>query len=133
MRGLRTLDYNDFVDFVGAQPCQYRERLYASLRASLSEIARRYWDPQPEAIRKGVIHHGKFEKYFACFRQLILPPAHLHTRCGIFSRFPASTSSKPFTMESGTAAAGVGFSRYPLADSCSATSDATRHTLTMSS
>jgi len=76
MRSIQTLDYDDFVGFVGAQPCRYRERLYALLRASLTENSRRYWDLKPEAIRQGIIHCGKFEKYFAFFRKYILPLVH---------------------------------------------------------
>ena len=76
MHGLRTLDYDDFISFVGARPCQHRNRLFMFLRPSLSEEARRYWDMHPEVIGQGLIHCGKLEKYFAHFRRIILPLAH---------------------------------------------------------
>ncbi|MBI4527123.1 MAG: DUF3419 family protein [Deltaproteobacteria bacterium] len=76
MRAIQKLDYCDFISFVGARPCPARNRLYRFLRSSLSESARRYWDGHAEAILKGVIHCGKFEKYFALFRTIILPLVH---------------------------------------------------------
>lgn len=76
MRAIETLEYDDFVDFVGARPCKARHRLYASVRPSLTSNARAYWDTQTSAIQKGVIHCGTFERYFHCFRQVVLPLIH---------------------------------------------------------
>jgi S-adenosylmethionine-diacylglycerol 3-amino-3-carboxypropyl transferase len=76
MCGLQTLDYHDFVGFIGAIPCLRRNQLYLFLRPSLSDGARRYWDAYQEAIQGGIIHCGKFEKYFAHFRRFILPLVH---------------------------------------------------------
>lgn len=70
---LRTLDYDDFVAFLGAVPCTYRSRLYNTVRTHLSPQAASYWDSCRACISAGVIHRGKFERYLAMFRRFILP------------------------------------------------------------
>lgn len=76
MCAIQTLEYDDFVAFVGARPCKARQELYAYVRPSLTSKARSYWDTQTSAIRRGVIHCGKFERYFRRFRQMVLPLIH---------------------------------------------------------
>jgi S-adenosylmethionine-diacylglycerol 3-amino-3-carboxypropyl transferase len=76
MRAIQELSYDEFIRFVGARSCRNRESLYASIRPSLSHEAREYWDERPQALRKGIIHCGKFERYFAIFRRFVLPLIH---------------------------------------------------------
>jgi S-adenosylmethionine-diacylglycerol 3-amino-3-carboxypropyl transferase len=47
----------------------YRQRV----RPSLAAAAARYWDAHPRDIERGVIHAGRFERYLAVFRTLVLP------------------------------------------------------------
>lgn len=53
-----------------------RAAVYRRLAPDLSETARAFWDGQAEAIRRGVVHGGKFERYFQLFRRRILPWVH---------------------------------------------------------
>lgn len=53
-----------------------RAQTYARLRTQLSLTARAFWDAHPEAITHGIIHAGKFERYFHAFRRWILPLVH---------------------------------------------------------
>jgi S-adenosylmethionine-diacylglycerol 3-amino-3-carboxypropyl transferase len=76
MRAIQEFDFDDFIGFIGARPCQKRRHLYASLRAQLGAEARDYWDMRKEEIEKGVIHSGRFERYFSIFRQMVLPLIH---------------------------------------------------------
>lgn len=76
MRAIQRLNYDDFVGFIGARPCQNRLQLYSYLRPSLSDQARGYWDTQTKNLHKGIIHCGKFENYFSVFRQFVLPFIH---------------------------------------------------------
>ena len=76
IRAVQTLDYDDFVGFVGARPCPERQRLYSRFRSSLSDEARGYWDQRPEVLARGIIHSGKFERYFRIFREYVLPLIH---------------------------------------------------------
>lgn len=60
--------------FLGARPSDERVETYRRrLRAELSSDARRYWDAHLDAIRAGVIHAGRFERYLALFRRIVLP------------------------------------------------------------
>ena len=76
IQAIQTLDYEDFVAFLGARPCRDRRRLYGLLRFSLSDQARGYWDLHTEEVDRGIIHCGKFERYFSIFRQHVLPLLH---------------------------------------------------------
>lgn len=77
-RAIEQLAYAECMRFVGAQEGdenagEQRARIYAQLRTSLSGFARAYWDRRPADIARGVIHCGKFERYFALFRRRFLP------------------------------------------------------------
>ena len=74
------LEYEDFLCFLGFRPCGHRLRLLRQLHPALSETDFQYWQAQPERIERGVIFTGKFERYFAGFRQWILPLIHSHDR-----------------------------------------------------
>jgi S-adenosylmethionine-diacylglycerol 3-amino-3-carboxypropyl transferase len=69
-------DYDDFVAFIGAAPCANRITLYRQLRGGLDSPDRDYWDHRAELLNKGVIHCGRFERYFAQFRRWVLPLVH---------------------------------------------------------
>lgn len=69
-------DYEDFVAFIGAAPCTNRMSLYRQLREGLDSQDRAYWDQHTEMLNMGVIHGGKFERYFAHFRRHVLPLVH---------------------------------------------------------
>jgi S-adenosylmethionine-diacylglycerol 3-amino-3-carboxypropyl transferase len=76
IRAVEHLDYEEFVAFVGARPSGERLETYGKLRPSLSGVARDYWEGHPDALAGGIIHCGKFERYFGLFRRRILPLIH---------------------------------------------------------
>ncbi|HWP59595.1 MAG TPA: DUF3419 family protein [Candidatus Acidoferrales bacterium] len=76
IRALQTLNYEDFVAFLGARPSARRSELYALVRPALSEEARSYWDARRKELLRGVIHCGKLESYFKIFRRCALPLIH---------------------------------------------------------
>ena len=71
----KTLEYAELIAFLGLIECPDRVATYRLLRRSLSSNARAFWDGRTHLIENGVIHHGKFERYFELFRQL-LPLIH---------------------------------------------------------
>ncbi len=73
---IEKLSHKEFTGFLGASNSSSRLSLYSQLRPSLSRRARAYWDKNPAAIKKGLIHCGKFEKYFRLFRCALLPLIH---------------------------------------------------------
>jgi len=70
------LSYDEFIAFIGVSRCRNRKKIFSGLRPFLSRAARAYWDGSLAAIRRGVIHCGKFENYFRIFRRFILPLIH---------------------------------------------------------
>jgi S-adenosylmethionine-diacylglycerol 3-amino-3-carboxypropyl transferase len=76
VRAVEHLGYEEFAGFVGARPSGERLRTYGKLRSFLNEAAREYWDGNPGALAGGIIHCGKFERYFGLFRRRVLPLIH---------------------------------------------------------
>ncbi len=76
MLAIRYLDDQDLLAFLGFRPSEKRLAVYQSLRSALSEQAKAFWDSQPNAIKDGIIHSGKFERYFKVFRGYVLPFIH---------------------------------------------------------
>ena len=71
---LRRLDYGTFLEFLGFRPSTRRLDIYSGqIRPFVGE---NYYDGHPELIQEGVIHTGKFERYFQLFRKRLLPLVH---------------------------------------------------------
>jgi S-adenosylmethionine-diacylglycerol 3-amino-3-carboxypropyl transferase len=75
-KAIEQFSHPEFTCFLGARNGSNRLKLYGLLRPSLSRGARAYWDENLAAVKKGVIHCGKFEKYFWLFRRFLLPLIH---------------------------------------------------------
>lgn len=69
-------DHTRFLRFLGFENADDRLENYALLREKISAEARNWFDKRPEIIEAGIITQGKFEKYFACFRERLLPLIH---------------------------------------------------------
>ena len=68
------LDHDGLLRFLGARDANDRLDTYGSAVAPLlSPPARRFWDARPDAVARGVIHEGRFERYLALFRRFVLP------------------------------------------------------------
>lgn len=80
MAGFRELDRPELLAFLGVTPCRRRLETYRSLRPLLSPGAAAFWDRHPGAIRQGILHAGKFERYLRAFRRWLLPLAHSERR-----------------------------------------------------
>jgi S-adenosylmethionine-diacylglycerol 3-amino-3-carboxypropyl transferase len=75
-----TLDHSEFLQLLGSRPSAEREKFYRACREKLPADARAFWDSMPEAVANGIGSAGKFERYFALFRNWILPLAHSRRR-----------------------------------------------------
>lgn len=74
----KTLEYETMLAFLGfsATGKDSRADVYGLLRNSLPERSRGFWNAHPDLIQRGVIHTGKFERYFSVFRRKVLPFVH---------------------------------------------------------
>ncbi|MBK9239281.1 MAG: DUF3419 family protein [Acidobacteria bacterium] len=71
MRAFEVLDHNGLLEFLGVRESGGRATVYRELRTGLSQGCRDLWDSAPNAIRDGVIHCGRFERYMRWFRHLL--------------------------------------------------------------
>ncbi|MGR8942292.1 MAG: DUF3419 family protein [Gammaproteobacteria bacterium] len=83
------LEYQDCLAFLGVDFHPDRLPVYRQLRGELNAQARAFWDSHPESIKEGIVHAGKFERYFQCFRRWILPCIHSQKRvAALLSKCP---------------------------------------------
>ena len=75
-----SLSYEEMLEFMGVMKSDKRVEIYDRIRENLDKKVKEYWDFNKEAIEKGIIHTGKFEKFFKIFREKILPFVHSKKR-----------------------------------------------------
>jgi S-adenosylmethionine-diacylglycerol 3-amino-3-carboxypropyl transferase len=71
-----TLDHSEFLELMGSRPSSRRLEIYRQCREEMSAAARGFWDTNPDGVADGIGSAGKFERYFASFRKVVLPLAH---------------------------------------------------------
>jgi S-adenosylmethionine-diacylglycerol 3-amino-3-carboxypropyl transferase len=76
----RELDHDGLLELIGSHASRRRETLYRHCRPLLSADARAFWDAHQESIAGGIGSAGKFERYFATFRNRVLPWVHSRAR-----------------------------------------------------
>jgi S-adenosylmethionine-diacylglycerol 3-amino-3-carboxypropyl transferase len=69
----RAMERSALLGFLGVSEDADRLATYAALRPALPPYARRFWDAHPAAVAAGIIHAGRFERYFRLFRRRVLP------------------------------------------------------------
>ena len=74
--GYKYLDYQECMEFIGVFNCNNRIKIYQKIVDKLSKGTRTYLESNLEMVEKGIIHMGKFEKYFHLFGKKILPFIH---------------------------------------------------------
>lgn len=76
----RALNHGELLELIGSRPSPRREALYARCRSALSNDTRTFWDGRSDAVAGGIGSAGKFERYFALFRNRVLPLVHSRRR-----------------------------------------------------
>ncbi len=93
----RTLEYEEFIAFLGFTETSERLALYSKVREALSDEACTFWDQRKTELESGIIHAGKFERYFQRFRTKILPLVHTRKRVnGLFAEKTAAEQKQFF-------------------------------------
>jgi len=72
----RNLKHAEFLELLGQNPSQQRVGLFQRCRHDLSVSTCRFWDEQPDLIKRGIAYAGKFERYLILFRRFLLPLVH---------------------------------------------------------
>jgi S-adenosylmethionine-diacylglycerol 3-amino-3-carboxypropyl transferase len=72
----RELSHPELLELIGSRPSARRGELYRRCRPLLGNGARAFWDAHPAEVAGGIGAAGKFERYFALFREKILPLVH---------------------------------------------------------
>lgn len=78
----RELSHPELLELIGSRPSTRRNALYRRCRPLLSSECRDFWDAHPAEVEAGVGGAGKFERYFALFRERILPLVHSRATTG---------------------------------------------------
>lgn len=74
---IRRLGQAECASFLGfRKPESDRRAVYEQLEKDLAPRSREVWRERLDDIADGIAHHGKFESYFALFRQRVLPLIH---------------------------------------------------------
>jgi len=76
IRAIEHLGYDELLEFVGIRTSLDRKRTYSILRPFLTEAACGFWDKRAALIRDGLIHIGKYERFFRAMRRYVLPLIH---------------------------------------------------------
>jgi S-adenosylmethionine-diacylglycerol 3-amino-3-carboxypropyl transferase len=99
---IQKLHYTTFLWFLGYRNSgnesdrNYRVDQYKVLREHCTARTRQFWDERLDQIETGIIYHGKFERYFAIFRNIILPLVHGRNTVSELLREKDVTSRKRF-------------------------------------
>ncbi|MDB3906338.1 BtaA family protein [Crocinitomicaceae bacterium] len=75
-----TLEYQEFLEFLGFKPSSRRLELFEKVKTKLSDELQKFWIARQQELADGVIYQGKFERYFKLFRRRILPLVHPRKR-----------------------------------------------------
>lgn len=74
---IRRLNAADCAAFLGFRRSETdRRQVYEQLERDLGTRSRDFWRERLDDVADGLAHHGKFEGYFALFREKVLPLIH---------------------------------------------------------
>lgn len=77
---IATLEYNEFLQFLGFEECTRRWELFQTVKTALTQEIVQFWVGRRQEIEDGVIYQGKFERYFKLFHKRVLPLIHTKKR-----------------------------------------------------
>jgi S-adenosylmethionine-diacylglycerol 3-amino-3-carboxypropyl transferase len=78
--GFKRLKHQELLELIGSRPADNRLDLYERCRPELCSEVQKFWDSHHEDIVNGIGSAGKFERYFATFRNRIIPLIHSQKR-----------------------------------------------------
>lgn len=88
----KTLQHVEMLQFLGFTDCSERLNLFEKVIVALPQASKEYWESKKEELNTGVIHAGKFEKYFRYFCKKVLP--FIHSKATIQELFRKKTEEE---------------------------------------
>jgi S-adenosylmethionine-diacylglycerol 3-amino-3-carboxypropyl transferase len=88
----KTLTHAELLELVGSRPSTRRLDLFDRCRPALGAAARGFWDRQRASVEHGIGGLGKFEQYFALFRNRVL--ALVHSRRTVLELLQSRTADE---------------------------------------
>ena len=73
MAAIERLNYGEILAFFGLKESTDRLKTFFSLKEYMDEESFNYFNQRRELIVQGIIHIGKFERYFQIFRKFVCP------------------------------------------------------------
>ncbi len=73
---IKNLSHKDCLHFLGFTPSTNRKEVLSMLEQDLSPDAKKYFREHIHDVELGIVHQGKFERYFQTFAKKILPLIH---------------------------------------------------------
>ncbi|HPQ39072.1 MAG TPA: DUF3419 family protein [bacterium] len=86
MEAIKMLGYPALLRFLGIHEDSTRLETYRQIRPHLDIATVTFWDRHPQVLARGIVHSGKFERYFQLFRTWILPLIHPCHRISALTR-----------------------------------------------
>jgi S-adenosylmethionine-diacylglycerol 3-amino-3-carboxypropyl transferase len=62
--GMKALDHDGYLRFLGVRPSDRRLAIYETLRPSLTAPARAFFDGHVDRLERGIVYEGKLERFF---------------------------------------------------------------------
>lgn len=95
-QAIKHLGYEDVLALLGFRVSEQRLELFNRISRHLSEEAQQYWKERSDIIESGLIHDGKFEKYFQTFSSKVLPFIHSKKKTLALLQPKSDTAQKAF-------------------------------------
>lgn len=96
MAAFKALTYNEMLEFLGVKNSQRRLSLYKKVKKYISKEAADYFDSNIGLIRSGIVHAGKFERYFQLFKKYVVPVFTSHKKAEEFTKLNDLKKQKEF-------------------------------------
>jgi S-adenosylmethionine-diacylglycerol 3-amino-3-carboxypropyl transferase len=89
---IKTLSQPETLMFLGFEESDNRKQLFEKIKKHLRPEAQRYWEEHMHQIEAGIIHEGKFERYFQLFVRKILP--WIHSKKTVVALFKSKSATE---------------------------------------
>lgn len=73
MAAIKQFDREKALSFLGINHYSSRKALFGELKTQIDPVSREFWESNIGAIEEGLIHCGRFERYFQYFRRFLVP------------------------------------------------------------